>query len=238
MDRIDSLKNLILDTKVIDLTQPIHEKMPAAPGHNPYQHLLWNSPQRGDIATSFQIILNEHTGTHVDAPGHFVPEDLPDCLWIDQLPVKSFLCECKVIKKTNIKGGEYITLNDISTWENTHSPIKKGDGVLFYTGWDQLFMNCHEDGRYVESWPGLQEDSVDYLIKKGAAIVGIDTVSIDSSRSKDFPSHHKLLANQIPILENLNNLGLIDCRCFLMALPLPIKHGTASPVRAMAFIND
>jgi len=238
MDDIKSLKNLISECQVVDLTHSICDQMPAAPGHNPFQHIIWNSPELGDPAKSYQIILNEHTGTHIDAPGHFIQEGSSENLWIDQIPLKSLFCSCKVIKQSGLQGGESISKTYIQSWEDSNKKIQKGDGVLFHTGWDHLFMSCCVNGLYTDSWPGLGADSADYLISKGVSLVGIDTVSMDSSEAKEFPSHKKLLSNNIYIFENLNNLFRIDKECFLIALPLPIQKGTASPVRAIAFIND
>jgi kynurenine formamidase len=141
-----------------------------------------------------------------------------------------------VIKILNKTGGEYITIEDLKDWENQNSPILESEGILISTGWDKLFESCSIDGLFIKSWPGLHENAVDYLLEKDISLIGIDTVSIDSSSSDTFPAHKKFLAHQIPVLENLNNLELIDLNCYLIALPLNINGGSASPVRAIALV--
>lgn len=235
METLDTLNQIFIKSTIIDLSQTINVSLPAAPGHNPYLREICNSPDLGDISISYKISLNEHTGTHVDAPLHFIYEELFGKS-IEQLELRSFICRCKVLKFLDKEGGDFIAKQEIVHWEEKNSPINPSEGVLFHTGWDKLVTTCAQDGRFIANWPGLGLDAVEYLIEKKIRLVGIDTVCIDSSNSTTFPAHKKLLEQEIPIYENLNNLGKIDKECFFIALPLRIEGGSASPVRAIAIV--
>ncbi len=111
--------------------------------------------------------------------------------------------------------------------------VKPGPGwiILFHTGYDRLA------GR--PEWfnhPGLGEDAARYLVELGVNAVGIDAPSIDH---EPFPAHRILLSNSIPIYENLTNLDKLVGRVFqFIAFPLKIVRGSASPVRAVAVLEE
>ncbi len=83
---------------------------------------------------------------------------------------------------------------------------------------------------------GLGKDAAEYLVAKKVAAAATDALSIDVSISTDFPAHYTLLASQVLIGENFNNLGSPPPFSLLMAFPLKIQDGSGSPVRAVAFI--
>jgi kynurenine formamidase len=73
-------------------------------------------------------------------------------------------------------------------------------------------------------------------VERGAALVGCDTLAIDAAGSEESPAHHALLGNEVYIVENLNNLGALPPFCLFVALPLKIRGGSGSPVRAVALV--
>jgi kynurenine formamidase len=87
----------------------------------------------------------------------------------------------------------------------------------------------------VTDWPGIGWSAAQYLADKRIKMVGVDTLAVDVFGSADNPAHHVCLGNKIPIVENLDNLSKMSNRGFFAALPLPIKEGSASPIRAIAF---
>ena len=73
-------------------------------------------------------------------------------------------------------------------------------------------------------------------MEKGVALVGCDTLSVDAAVSEATPAHQALLGNEVFIVENLKNLGVLPPFCLFMALPLKIRGGSGSPVRAVALV--
>jgi kynurenine formamidase len=96
-----------------------------------------------------------------------------------------------------------------------------------------LWGNRPNDKNFLRDWIGVGRCAAEYLVRKKIKMVGIDTLSIDCFETSEFPAHVTFLGNRIPIIENLKNLDLMSQRSYFMALPLPIKEGSASPIRAI-----
>ena len=93
-----------------------------------------------------------------------------------------------------------------------------------------------EGRRFLEDWPGLSGEAAEYLVGKGVSLVGCDTLAIDATVSTENPAHYALLGNEVYIVENLKNLDRLPPFCLFLALPLKIKGGSGSPVRAVALV--
>ncbi|MEM2785222.1 MAG: cyclase family protein [Candidatus Nitrosotenuis sp.] len=212
--------------KPLDLTLAISEKIPTFPG-SPQPHFIEWAELKKDKYNLEMIFLSSHTGTHVDAPYHFLKRGKK----IHQIPPRRFLREAILIR---IKSGQSyrISKSDITKYERKHGAIPNGATVLFATGW-----NDNLDRKdFFEHNPGLGESAAKYLALKKTNLVGIDSPSIDVGTNAKFSAHHILLANDVLILENLCNLGKIRKTKFrLAAFPLKLNGATGSPVRAVAF---
>ena len=79
----------VSSSALVDLTHPLEEGMPVWPTLSRFFKTLWCSIHYGDEATAHQLVLNEHTGTHVDAPAHYLPPGHPEHRWVDEVPVGS-----------------------------------------------------------------------------------------------------------------------------------------------------
>jgi arylformamidase len=109
----------------------------------------------------------------------------------------------------------------------------RGHAVLFWTGWDERWP----DTNYLEANPFICEELASRLVEDGVSLVGIDTWNIDDTEDGSRPAHSILLGNGIPIVENLCRLGDLDAQEFAFhAAPLPIRQGSAVPVRAYAIL--
>jgi arylformamidase len=158
------------------------------------------------------ITLGTHTGTHIDAPWHFLREGNS----IDAEPLDKFIGEAVVI---NASGRNKIAAENFPS-----SDIKSDDIVLIYTG-DRL-----TDFAY------LDVSAAEWIIKHKVKCVGIDTASVEKYGDKDAPVHKLLLGRQIGIIENLTNLSqFVNRRMFFVCLPLPLKGIDGSPARAVFF---
>ena len=176
------------------------------------------------------LFLSSHTGTHIDAPFHFVKngkkihEILPERLVNEAIMIK-------VRKKAN----QAISKSDIQKFEQKNGKIDNGSTIVFQTGWQK---NLSKEFYFTRN-PGLSASAAKYLVSKKINLVGIDSPSIDLGRDSKFSVHHILAKNNILIVENLANLNKINSTNFhLITTPLKLKNATGSPIRAFAFVDN
>ena len=220
----------------IDLSHTLEENIPAYPTHARFGRALYESYEYGDPAFHCGLAMGEHTGTHMDAPLHFIPEG-PAHYGTDEIPLERLAGRAATIEATDLGAGDLLEVGRIETWEGEHGSIGAGDRVLIRYGWDRRWAVGPEGRRFLEDWPGLSGEAAEYLANKGVSLVGCDTLSIDATiNDTDNPAHHTLLANEVYIVENLNNLDLLPPFCLFLALPLKIRGGSGSPVRAVALV--
>jgi kynurenine formamidase len=219
----------------IDLSHALEDGIPAWPTHARFSSTPYESQALGDAATHYGLTLSEHTGTHMDAPLHFVPEG-PAHYGTDEIPPERLAGRAATIEATDLGAGDLLGPDRIRAWEGEHGPIERGDRVLIRYGWDRRWATGPEGRRFLEDWPGLSGEAAEYLVGRGTALVGCDTLAVDAAGSEENPAHHALLGNEVYIVENLNNLDRLPPFCLFLALPLKIKGGSGSPVRAVALV--
>ena len=209
----------------IDLTLEISNTLPSFPGTPRPQFISWAS-KKTDGYNLELLLLSSHSGTHLDAPIHFVDGGLV----INKIPLKRLVTNAVLFR---IKKGvnESITRKDILEFEGKNGKIRSSKAVIFATGW---WKNISKEDYFTKN-PGLSPDAGKYLSQKRVNLVGIDSPSIDLGRNSKFSAHHILLKKGVLILENLCNLEKIHNTSFkLIVLPLKLKGATGSPVRAIA----
>ncbi|MEJ7841330.1 MAG: cyclase family protein [Rubrobacter sp.] len=219
----------------IDLSHTLEEGIPAWPTHARFSSTIYESQELGDVATHHGLTISEHTGTHMDAPLHFVPEG-PAHYGTDGIPLERLAGRAAKIEATDLGPDDLLTVDHIASWEREHGPIERGDRVLVRYGWDERWTTGLEGRRFLEDWPGLSGGAAEYLVGKGIALVGCDTLAVDAAGSPENPAHHALLGNEVYIVENLKNLDRLPPFSLFLALPLKIKGGSGSPVRAVALV--
>jgi kynurenine formamidase len=135
------------------------------------------------------------------------------------------------------KAGEYVSKSRLCEWEDRHGPLQAGDIVLFDFGWAASWGLRPNDQRYRENWPGVGMDAAEYLLTKQAAAIGVDTLSPDPPQAlRTGPIHPVVLEKQMLIMENLCNLDQLPDFFLFLALPLKIRLGSGSPIRAVALV--
>ncbi|MGI0003878.1 MAG: cyclase family protein [Candidatus Nitrosotenuis sp.] len=212
--------------KPLDLTLTISEKIPMFPG-SPQPYLIPWDELKKDGYNLEMLFFSTHTGTHVDAPYHFLKYGKK----LHQIDPSRFLCNVTLIKIKS-RPNYTITKSDIVKFEKRHGAIPRHSSVVFATSWND---NMERRG-FFEQNPGLADSAAKYLVSKKTNLVGIDAPSIDAGKNSKFSAHHILLAGDVLILENLCNLHKIRSTKFrLAALPLKLQNATGSPVRAVAF---
>ena len=210
---------------IIDLSQSINSDIKLYPGSPNVSFLKW-SKYSIDGYDSEAIFLSTHTGTHMDAPSHFIKGAEP----IDIIDVNRFVMNNVHLLNISKSSNQLITTEDII---NSNTDIKENDSIIFSTGWEH---NYNSDN-YINSNPGLSPDAATYLSNKKINAVAIDSPSIDSGIESKFPVHQILLKNDVLIIENICNLTQIDKKILkLIAIPLKLQGATGSPIRALAII--
>jgi len=214
--------------KILDLTLTISNKIPAFPG-SPHPHFIPWENIKDDGYNLELLFLSSHTGTHMDAPHHFLEKGAK----IHEISLEKLVSEAVLIKSKK-KSGEPITKTDVQKFEKNHGKIADFSSVIFYTGWQR---NLQKKYYFTES-PGLSVSAAKYLASKKINLVGIDSPSIDLGTNSKFSVHQIFAKKGMLIVENLANLDKIKSSKFhLVVLPLKLKNTTGSPVRAIAFVE-
>jgi arylformamidase len=165
-----------------------------------------------------QLVLGTHTGTHLDAPRHFIPGGRT----IDQLDLGTMVGVCRVVEVIN--AAERISRADLQ-----HVELHPGDRLLLKTRNSQRPV-----GRaFSRDFVALDPSGADYVCEGGVGLIGIDGPSIDAWDASDFPSHKRLLGADILIVENLVLRHIMPGLYGLIAVPLNLTGADGCPVRAL-----
>ena len=214
--------------KFIDLTLPVSEKIPTFPGSPQPIFIQWENIK--DDGYNLELVfLSSHTGTHLDAPYHFLEKGKK----IHEISLKRLIINAILIKIRK-RRDQAITKTDIQKFEKKHGKIPNESTIVFWTGWQKMIKN---DSYFVNN-PGLSVTAAKYLISKKTNLVGIDSPSIDLGKEKRFLIHHLFAKNDVLIVENLANLDKIKSWKFQLAvLPMKLENATGAPVRAVGIID-
>lgn len=219
--------------KIIDLTHTIEEGMFTVPVHwHPKTEISILGNYHEEARASRKITLGSHTGTHIDAPSHFIK----DGQTIDQTDLNTLIGDGIVLNLSHKKSGEEITDRDL---EIAAKGIELKPRILIYTGWGDIAWNTPH---YSSGRPYLSTEAAKWLVDKAAILVGVDFS--DPENPKEFkyghisPMHTYFFEHQVIIIENLCNLGkIVNQNINLIALPLLIKDSDGSPARVVAIIK-
>lgn len=206
-------------TEWIDLTHVISPDVPRlekfAP---PLVEKVSSIPEHPSSVTRIEMIC--HTGTHLDAPNHFVP----GAPGIDEIPLDRFYGPAVVVR------AQLPAASEVGTAELEAAGIAPGDIVILDTGW----WRTPGDGDH----PSVGEDAARWLVERGVTLLATDLPTPDRAicrRGADFdwPVHRLLLSSGVLIGENLSNLGGLPDRVEAMVLPLPIAGADGAPARVL-----
>jgi len=190
--------------------------------------------------------MGEHTGTHFDAPAHWISGMDVENNTVDTLDVKNFLGEAVVIDATrevSVNDNWILTEGFLREWENRNGQIPEQAIVLFRTGWSsrinspEKFANL-QDGK--PQTPGPDQNAVEWMInERNVRGFGVETINIDAGCSGSwpvpYPCHNFMLGSGRFGLQCLNNLQELPTKdILLIAAPLKIEDGSGSPLRVLA----
>lgn len=211
--------------RVNDLSWPITDGMMVFPGDIPPSVKKGATMEENGWRTTL-LSFTSHTGTHMDAPSHM----MPDGKSLDRLPNETFFGFGLVV---DVRGcaGRRIELADIKV---SPSMLSEADFILFRTGWSEKWGT--ED--YLKGYPVLSPLSAKWISEKRLKGIGFDAISADAVDSDSNDIHKILLSGGLVILENLRDLDKLGEKAFCMAaLPLPLKDQDGGPARVMAVLE-
>ena len=201
--------------KFHDITRPVYTGMPVWPGDTAAEFQLVATIPAGSACNVGRLRVSVHTGTHADAPFHYNNTGIT----IDAVPVETYLGPARVV---DIRGQTSITPALLAAHDFSTTPR-----VLFKSdSWPDAAV-------FPPDWPLMTTDTPAWLAARGVKLVGLDVPSVDHRDSKDMAIHHALDAANIMILENLDLRAVEPGVYELIALPLKIRGGDGSPVRAV-----
>lgn len=184
------------------------------------------------------LTVNEHTGTHLDAPLHFSADGAS----VDAIPVSDLvipLCVIDISARAAENPDAQVTPDDIKGWISRNGPIPERACVAMNSGWDakahgEGFRNADADG--VMHFPGFHIEATQMLLEETtAAAIGVDTLSLDYGPSKDFATHYAWLPAGRYGIENLRNLAEVPEAGATLVVGAPThRGGTGGPARIFA----
>ena len=203
-----------MSRRIWDISQKLRPGLPVWPGDTAFAHERTWQIEAGSPVNVSALTLSTHSGAHADAPLHYEAA-APD---IASVSLEPYLGECLVVDARDT--GAQIEVGDLP---HLHS----ADRVLFRT-----FERFPHDAWDADT-TAIAPETIEWLAVQGVRLVGIDTPSIDPQSSKDMLAHKAVLRHDMRVLEGLVLDDVPEGRYELIALPLPIVGGDASPVRAI-----
>ncbi len=239
---------------VIDLTAPLSSSTPMLKLPEPFGntvpftlHEISRYDERGPAWYWNDITTGEHTGTHFDAPVHWVTgRDGQD---VSQVPLTRLIAPAAVLDFSAQAAADadfLLEVDHIKEWESQHGALPEGGWLLYRTGWDarshdqDTFLNANETGPHT---PGVSVECARWIAQEAPVIgFGVETVGTDAGAAHSFdppfPCHSSMLGADKYGLTQLQNLALLPPQgAMIIVSPLPITGGSGSPCRALALVE-
>ena len=203
--------------KLLDVSVPLAAGIPAYPGNPEFELQPIKRIADGESSNVSRLVMGTHTGTHVDAPKHFIDH----AGGVETLALDLLIGRARVVE-INKRGG--IGPEDLAA-----AGLREDLRVLLKTPNSRLWSSTtfHTDYTYVT------EAGARYMVEQGIKVVGVDYLSIEQFKKSGAPAHRTLLSNGVIIIEGLNlaeaDAGMYEMYC----LPLPVSGGDGAPARVV-----
>ncbi|HNB70788.1 MAG TPA: cyclase family protein [Acidobacteriota bacterium] len=202
--------------KIYDISIPITPHMPVYPGDPPVVFEARQRMANGDPANVSYCGMGTHTGTHIDAPFHFVDSGRK----VGEIPLNLLIGRTRIVEITAPRIDEEV-LSEVDLDDHVR--------VIFKTRNSYLWSRNTFVQEYVHVTPGAARK----LVENGIKLVGIDYLSIEKFGSTSFPTHLELLSNGVVIIEGLN-LSEVDAGEYeLICLPMKLQDSDGAPARVI-----
>jgi kynurenine formamidase len=257
MNAIDQLAGALLagSVRVVDLTHTLSPEFPVMVLPPEFGRCgrfrveeVSRYDERGPAWYWRNFSCGEHTGTHFDAPVHWVSgKDLPNAT-VDSIPADAFVRPACVIdcSRQAVDDEDFLlTPENLLEWEGTHGKIEQGTWVLMRTDWSKRtgadYLNMREDGAHS---PGPAAEAIRFLVEERNIMgFGTETIGTDAGQaahlSPPYPAHYLLHGAGRYGLQCLASLDQLPATgALLICPPLKILHGSGSPTRVLALVSD
>ena len=226
---------LELHFKLVDLTHTLSSQAPTWEGSCGFAHrVIVDYPEACRVQ---EITMNAGTGTHLDAPSHFIQGAASSA----DISLEACIAPLFVVDVSQkVHADYYISVADLQEFEARFGLIAKDSWVIGCTGWDRYWQDAalyrRADSQGQMHFPGFSKEAAAYLLERRIKGLGIDSLSPDCL-DLSFPVHYAFLGAGKPIAENLTNCqALPPIGAFGFFLPIKTLEGTEAPMRAFALL--
>jgi arylformamidase len=216
--------------KIVDLSFSLHEGMMTFPTHwHPVVEISILGRHGVEGRETRKLVLGTHTGTHTDAPLHFIPNGKG----IDEVPVETLVGEATVVNFAPAQPNQEI---GVAALKEKLDGAKVPRRLILRTDWSDHFGEIS----YYNNYPFFSLDAARWLADEGCRLIAMDTPSPDNpahsrGSGNDSPNHKVLLGAEVVLVEYLTNLRSLSKPVVeLVVLPLKVKGGDGSPTRCVA----
>ncbi|MGB9181300.1 MAG: cyclase family protein [Pyrinomonadaceae bacterium] len=210
--------------RIYDISVPITAAMPTYPGDPAVEIKQAQSLSAGDAANVTLLNFGAHTGTHVDAPAHFIEgASKVDMLSLDVLTGRARVVQ--ISKEIRAISVEHLSRLDLGG----------ATRILFRTRNSDFWSDA--SGGFREDFTYLEPEAARALARMGVRLVGIDYLSVEKFKSENFETHHALLSSGVVIIEGLDLREVAAGDYELICLPLKIAQGSGDGAPARAILR-
>lgn len=246
-------------SKIVDLSVTLSEHLPTTwPEHMPFAHKNWSWFEEEELPTgactcslgpyvTHFFILDEHAGTHVDAPSHYFREgDSSEKIDLSKLIGPAAVIDLRQLDGEAENGASpAITVAHLEAWEAEHGRFDAGEIALLLTGWSKHYVKGEAGRAFLHepvvlqsrpAWPAPEADAAIFLHERGVNAIGIDAPSVGSAEEGN-EVHRAGLSRKMAFIEGLTNLDRLPARgASFVFLPIKIDVASGAPGRAIALL--
>lgn len=211
--------------RIYDVSVPLSAATPTYPGDPGIEITSWLTLENGDSANVSLMKFGLHSGTHVDAPSHFIA----GAAKIDSLPLDSLLGHAEVVEvppEVNVIDRHFVETRCAS-----------GSSRILFKTRNSEFWNNLNDG-FREDYVYIDPDAARWLVEQEIKLVGIDYLSVERFKSDNFETHLAFLSHGVVILEGLDLRAVVAGTYELICLPLKIASGTGDGAPARVVLRS
>ena len=217
--------------RFVELTMPTEEGMPTfmAPWH-PLVEISLMGRHGYEGRQTHRIVFGTHTGTHMDAPLHFIPGGRS----IDQVPLEMMIGQATVLDMSGLEDKHEVSLEELKQ-ALAGRPVER---LILGFGWDRMAGQL----AYFYDHPFLSEEAASWLVEQGCRLLAVDTPQPDNpvngrGSPKDGVVHKILLNARVALVEYIINVPQIKAeQCTLVVAPLRVARGDGAPARCFSIV--
>ena len=202
----------------IDISIQLCDAMMHWPSNPPISIKRVKDMEHGDTANLSEISMGAHSGTHVDAPIHFIQQGQG----VDKMPLDTMVGRARVVE---IKDTESIKPDEL-----LQHRLRRGERILFKT---RNSSHVWQTDAFVEDFVFISDDAARFLAERGVRVVGVDYLSVGGFKDGSSYVHKTLLSGGVWIIEGLDLSKVSPGKYDLICLPLKLDHGDGAPARAI-----